>query len=99
MVHAQAEGSPAYLGSRIGGSVPVVGDIDAIESGLTRGDPLSALDANKICDALDGTFVEVFEDTRRHVGVMGDYMKVTILDGICKDKTGWVEMNNIHKLH
>ncbi len=92
------EGTPAYLSaSRGGGSVPVFGDLDAIESGLSRGDPISAMNQNKICDALDGTLVEVKEDTKTHMGWVGNFMKVTILDGDCKDKEGWVEINNIRK--
>ena len=95
--YTHLEGAPGYLSAPGGGSVRVFGDLEAIKSGLTRGDPISAMDQNTICNALDGTLVEVNEDSRTHIGWVGDFMKVLILEGSCQGKVGWVEINTIRK--
>ena len=96
----------AYAGSAVigylsaargGGSVPVFAHLKELEEGMRRGDPLSAMSANKICDAIDGTLVEIHEDTRFYLYPFGDFMEVRILNWDCRPDTGWVEIKNIRK--
>jgi hypothetical protein len=81
-----------------GGSIPVYANLDAFEDALSRG----SINGAVICNAIDGTAVEIFDETRtrpdpsRYPG-MGDFMKVRILDGDCSGKEGWVSISNLSR--
>lgn len=81
-----------------GGSIPVYESIDSLESALSRGNINEAV----ICNAIDGTAVEIFDETRTRLDpsrypALGDFMRVRILDGDCRDRDGWVSINNLTK--
>lgn len=79
-----------------GGNIPVYESIDALEDALSRG----AINGAVICNAIAGTAVEIFDETRTRLDpsrypAMGDFMRVRILDGDCSGREGWVSITNL----
>ncbi|MBZ0156228.1 MAG: hypothetical protein K8I29_08480 [Alphaproteobacteria bacterium] len=85
--------SLGYLSAPGGGVVPVFESVEEIEAGVSRGN----INTAKICEALDGTLVEIDEESRRRTTFMGDFMQVKILDGDCRGRDGWAPISSIRK--
>ncbi|MCC6347580.1 MAG: hypothetical protein IT388_10380 [Nitrospirales bacterium] len=85
--------SLGYLSAPGGGVVPVYESVEEIEAGVSRGN----INTAKVCEALDGTLVEVDEESRRSTTFMGDFMQVRILEGDCRGRDGWAPIGSLRK--
>lgn len=85
--------SLGYLSAPGGGVVPVYESVEEIEAGVSRGN----INTATMCEALDGTLVEIDEESRSRTTFMGDFMRVRILDGDCRGKDGWAPVGSLRK--
>lgn len=77
-----------------GGPIPIYESPDDAERSALRYDR----EAFFLCEVLDNTPVEIFEDDRERLEFRGTFIKVRILEGRCRDKTGWVAISNVHRM-